>query len=90
MAKPKRKRSLPSAASIAAPSGSAALQVGAFSAHPGASFSTRRGQIFWPTTDTRLEVDAFSHAELRRRIHFLHASVGLIRSIINNVTWRHL
>lgn len=80
MAKNKRNRRLsPAPSSVAT-----APQVGAFSAHPGAAFSTRRGQIFWPTTDTRLEVDAFSHAELRRRIHFLHAGMGIVRGFINN------
>lgn len=54
------------------------------SGYDGANTSIRRGQIFWPTLDTRLELDAFSRAELLRRIRWLRANVGFVKGLINN------
>ena len=55
-----------------------------FSGYQGASFSTDRGQIYWPTIDTRQELDSFSRYELIRRIHFLKAHFGYLRGLIRN------
>lgn len=55
-----------------------------WSGYQGASDSTDRGSIFWPTTDTRLELDSFSRAELLRRIHWLKAHFGFVRGLIRN------
>ena len=54
------------------------------SGYQGASFSTDRGQLFWPTSDTRLELDSFSRGELLRRIHWLKAHFGFVRGLIRN------
>jgi capsid protein len=55
-----------------------------FSGYQGANHSTRRGQIWWPTLDTRQELDAFSREELMRRIRWLYGNTGLVRGFINN------
>ena len=55
-----------------------------FSGYQGASFSTDRGAIFWPTIDTRQELDSFSRYEIIRRIHWLKAHFGFVRGLIKN------
>ena len=50
----------------------------------GANYSTKRGRVFWPTLDTRKELDSYSRNELIRRIRWLHGNGGLIKGIIEN------
>lgn len=52
------------------------------SGYDGANRSTARGAVFWPTLDTRLELDTFSRQELTRRVRMLYANVGFVRSFI--------
>lgn len=54
------------------------------SGYDGASASIRRGQIFWPTMDTRLELDTFSRRELMRRVRWLCANVGFVKALVRN------
>jgi hypothetical protein len=54
------------------------------SGYDGANVSVRRGQIFWPSMDTRLELDTFSRRELMRRIRWLCANVGFVRGLVKN------
>lgn len=55
-----------------------------FSGYDGANLSIRRGQIFWPTLDTRRELDSFSRSELMRRVRWLVANVGFVRALVKN------
>lgn len=54
------------------------------SGYDGASVSIRRGQVFWPSMDTRLELDTFSRRELMRRVRWLVANVGFVRGLVKN------
>lgn len=56
----------------------------ALSGYQGANYSLSRGQLFWPTLDTRAELDSFSHFELIRRIRWMAANVGFIKGFIKN------
>lgn len=56
----------------------------AFSGFQGAQYNLQRGQIFWPTLETRDEIDSFSHQELIRRIRWFYANVGFIKGFIKN------
>jgi capsid protein len=42
--------------------------------------------MFWPTLETRDELDSFSHQELIRRIRWLAANVGFIKGFIKNAS----
>lgn len=55
-----------------------------FSGYQAASFTGDRGAIFWPTIDTRQELDSFSRLEIIRRIHWLKAHFGFVRGLIKN------
>lgn len=55
-----------------------------WSGYQGAHLSADRGQVWWPTIDTRLELDSFSRYEILRRIHFLKAHFGYLRGLIRN------
>lgn len=50
----------------------------------GASWGPQRGMVFWPTMETRLELDQFSRQELVRRVRFLFANTGLVRGMVRN------
>lgn len=54
------------------------------SGYDGANQSIRRGQIWWPTLDTRKEIDSFSRNEITRRVRWLTANVGGVRALVRN------
>ena len=79
MARTKKKRvRMPAAASLSP------QPAGFFSGFDGASSSHDRGVIWWPTMETRDELDSYSRTELLRKIRWLHANVGIFRGFINN------
>lgn len=47
----------------------------------GANTSTRRGWIYWPTLDTKREIDSYSRQELMRKSRWLRANFGLATRI---------
>lgn len=55
-----------------------------WSGYDGANRSTARGEVWWPSLDTRDELDSFSRQELARRIHWLKANFGFIKGLIKN------
>lgn len=55
-----------------------------FSGYSGANYDPGRGLVWWPSMDTRQELDSFSRTELIRRIRFLFANEGFIRGLIRN------
>jgi capsid protein len=55
-----------------------------FSGYSGANVSERRGQIYWPTLDTREELTAFSREELLRRCRWLVGNSGFVRGFVMN------
>lgn len=55
-----------------------------FSGYTGAAYSQDRAQLYWPTLDTRHEIDTFTRDELMRRIRWLYANEGFIKGLINN------
>lgn len=55
-----------------------------FSGYDGAAPSTSRGSVFWPTLDTRVELDSYSRQEIIRKIRWGYANVGLIKGFIKN------
>lgn len=57
---------------------------GGWSGYQGASYSTDRGQVFWPTLETRKELDQFTRQELQRRVRWLVANVGFIKGMVQN------
>lgn len=61
-----------------------ALQPSMLSGYSGANFSTRRGKLWWPTLDTRRELDSFSRDEILRRVRWLRANVGVVKGFIKN------
>jgi hypothetical protein len=90
----KRKRNQRNLASSAAESAAGAttstvdagpdLAMGGWSGYSGANLSMDRADIWWPTLDSRLEIDSFSRGELDRRVRYLHANLGFVRGIIRN------
>jgi len=59
-------------------------QPAGFSGYDGAMSSPSRGDVWWPTMETRDELDSYSRTELLRKIRWLHANVGLFKGFINN------
>ena len=57
-----------------------------YSGYEAANDSPNRGYIYWPTDDTRRDIDELSLAEIRRRIHWLYANFGIARRLINGST----
>lgn len=55
-----------------------------FSGYQGAALSNDRGLIYWPTINTRQELDSFSRLEIIRRVHFLAAHFGYLKGIIKS------
>lgn len=53
------------------------------SGYDGANSGPRRGMLYWPNTDTRLEANAYSRFEIRRRVHWLYANVGVARRLVD-------
>jgi hypothetical protein len=80
MARTKKKRVRLREAAAVAPQQPA----GFFSGFDGASWSHDRGDVWWPTLETRDELDSYSRTELLRKIRWLHANVGIFRGFINN------
>lgn len=80
MAKSRRKRNR-SLAHVPASNVEVLAPEAYFSGYQGASYTTDRGQIWWPTISTRQELDSFSRLELIRRIHFLAAHFGYLKGI---------
>jgi hypothetical protein len=61
----------------------AALQ--ALSGFDGANQSTRRGFIYWPTLDSKRELDTYSRTELLRKSRWLRANFGLATRICSGL-----
>jgi len=58
----------------------------ASSGFEGANFSTRRGYIYFPTLETRREVDSYSRLELIRRARWLKRNTGFAKRCINAIS----
>jgi capsid protein len=57
----------------------------AMSGYQAANWSPQRGYVYWPTLDPAKEITAYSRRETARKVHFLHANVGLPRRLIDGV-----
>lgn len=64
----------------------AADQLKAFSGFDGANQSSRRGWIYWPTLDTKRELDSYSRTELLRKSRWLRANFGLATRICTGLS----
>lgn len=64
----------------------AAEQLKAFSGFDGANQSNRRGFIYWPTLDTKRELDSYSRTELLRKSRWLRANFGLATRICSGLS----
>jgi hypothetical protein len=51
----------------------------------GANTSSRRGYIYWPTLDTKREIDTYSRTELLRKSRWLRANFGLATRICSGL-----
>ncbi len=79
MARTKKKRArIPAAVTVPQ------QPAGFFSGFDGASSAPGRGDVWWPTLETREELDSYSRQELLRKIRWLHANVGIFRGFVNN------
>jgi capsid protein len=76
----KKKPSTPRKTSVKSKSAEAM----ALSGYSGANWSLNRAQIFWPSLDTRDELDTFSHNEIISRVRWLYANVGFIKGFVIN------
>lgn len=63
----------------------AAEQLKAISGFDGANQSTRRGWIYWPTLDTKRELDTYSRTELLKKSRWLRANFGLATRICSGL-----
>lgn len=63
----------------------AAAQLKAASGFDGANQSERRGWIYWPTLDTKRELDSYSRTELLRKSRWLRANFGLATRICSGL-----
>lgn len=52
----------------------------------GANQSTRRSYIYWPTLDTKRELDSYSHNELIRKSRWLRGNFGLANRICSGLS----
>ncbi len=55
-----------------------------FSGFDGANRSPMRGEVWWPSLETRDELDGFSRDEIQRKLRWANANTGIIRGFINN------
>lgn len=55
------------------------------SGYSAANYSTRRGFIYFPTWDTRRELDSYSRLEMIRRARWLKRNVGFVKRCINGI-----
>lgn len=81
----KRKRLRARSATVevaAAPAGSPSSL---WSGYAAAADTPDRARLWWPTVDTRQEIDSFSRAEIMRRVRWLFANEGFIRGFIYNL-----
>jgi len=60
--------------------------IAAYGSFQGAEQSSSRGYVYFPSIDTRREVDTYSRLELLRRARFLYNNVGLVRRIVNGIS----
>ncbi|MEO5712172.1 MAG: phage portal protein [Luteolibacter sp.] len=63
----------------------ASAQLKSISGFDGANQSTRRGWIYWPTLDTKRELDSYSRTELLRKSRWLRANFGLANRICSGL-----
>lgn len=63
----------------------AAAALKSLSGFDGANQSTRRGWIYWPTLDTKREIDTYSRTELLRKSRWLRANFGLATRICSGL-----
>lgn len=56
-----------------------------YSGFDGANYSTRRGYIYFPTLETRRELDAYSRLELIKRARWLKRNSGFPKRCINGI-----
>lgn len=61
------------------------LAAQALSGWDGANASTRRGYIYWPTTDTRKELTDYSFNEILKKSRWLRANNGLSERIVSGL-----
>lgn len=64
----------------------AADSLKAISGFDAANQSTRRGWIYWPTLDTKREIDTYSRTELLRKSRWLRANFGLATRICSGLS----
>src|SRR5438105_1739752 len=77
--------STPAAGVLTGPQAVAPIQFGG-SGFDGANFSTRRGYIYYPTLETRREIDTYSRLELIRRSRWLKRNTGFAKRCINGIS----
>lgn len=63
----------------------AAAHLKALSGFDGANQSDRRGYIYWPTLDTKRELNTYSRTELLRKSRWLRANFGLANRICSGL-----
>jgi capsid protein len=64
----------------------AAAALKSMSGFDGANASERRGWIYWPTLDTKREIDTYSRTELLRKSRWLRANFGLATRICSGLS----
>lgn len=82
----RRRRAVADTQQQAADYQAAAKFISAISGFDGANSSTRRGWIYWPTLDTRRELDSYSRTELLRKARALRANTGLPNRIVSGLS----
>jgi len=60
------------------------LEGALFSGYDGANRSPMRGEVFWPSLETRDELDGYSRERMLERIRWLYGNGGLFKGFINN------
>jgi capsid protein len=63
----------------------ASAHLKALSGFDGANQSERRGYIYWPTLDSKREIDTYSRTELLRKSRWLRANFGLATRICSGL-----
>ncbi len=64
----------------------AANALKSLSGFDGANNSSRRGWIYWPTLDTKREIDSYSRTELLKKSRWLRANFGLATRICSGLS----
>jgi hypothetical protein len=65
---------------------SAANFLQALSGFEGANSSSRRGWVYWPTLDTKKELDSYSRSELLKKSRWLRGNFGLATRICRGLS----